>query len=70
LGRHHDSPAILKWLLDSTVFIWFSFGVITLVLIAQVRYSALSQHLFIIICSLWIAAVPYLTKRVLARAKV
>ena len=39
------------------------FGFITAVLIATQRSSALSQHVFIAICSLWIVLLPYIILR-------
>ena len=66
----HDRRAamILRWLLHGTVLAWFAFGLVTFVLLVLVRSSALSQHLFIIVCSLWTAALPYLVWEALEKA--
>ncbi len=50
----------LRWLLHGTMFVWFSFGILTFVLILLARSSSLSQHVFIIVCSSWTALLPYL----------
>ncbi len=68
LVNNQRVAAVLKWLLHGTVLAWFTFGLITFALLVLVRSSAESQHLFIIICSLWIAALPYLTWQALKKA--
>lgn len=50
----------LRWLLHIIGLSWFGFGVATAVFLLADRSSALSQHLFIIVCSLWIALLPFL----------
>ena len=54
----------LRWLLHAVQLSWFGFGIATGLFLAGKRSSALSQHLFIIVCSLWIALLPYLISRV------
>jgi hypothetical protein len=53
----------LRWMLHSTVLVWFGFGCGTAVLLYLNKSSALSQHIFIIVCSAWTAAMPYLVQR-------
>lgn len=60
LGFNCDSPRWLRGFLLSVVVSWFGFGIATGIFLFYNRSSALSQHLFIIICSLWIAVLPYL----------
>ena len=55
---------LLRWLLHAISIGWFSFGVATAVFLLANRSSALSQHLFIILCSVWIGLLPYLVYRV------
>jgi hypothetical protein len=50
----------LRWLLYAIGLGWFGFGIATGVFLLDKRSSALSQHLFIVVCALWIALLPYL----------
>ena len=54
----------LRWLLFSIAIGWLGFAVATAIFILTNRSSALSQHLFIILCSVWIGLLPYLVYRV------
>jgi len=69
LARGGQTARILRWLLHGTMVAWFGFGVVTLALILLARSSALSQHLFITVCSLWTALLPYLAWRSLTLDK-
>jgi hypothetical protein len=53
----------LRWLLHTVMILWFGFGLGTAELIYRNKSSAVSQHIFIVVCSLWIAAMPYLVQR-------
>lgn len=44
------------------LFVWLSFGALTLFLILNHRSSALAQHFFIGFCCLWLVALPYLVR--------
>lgn len=73
LGFNRNTPRWLRGLLLSIVVCWFGFGIATGIFLFYSRSSALSQHLFIVVCSLWIAGLPYLVAQVaggLAREKV
>ena len=61
--RSRQAPRLLRWTLNVTMVVWFSFGVGTGVLILLDRSSALSQHVFIVVCSLLIASLPHLVSR-------
>lgn len=63
LAFHNSRSSLVAWLLNGTMLVWFSFGVGTLLLILSSQSSALSQHVFIVICSLWIAGLPYMIWR-------
>ncbi|HSX45739.1 MAG TPA: DUF998 domain-containing protein, partial [Candidatus Saccharimonadia bacterium] len=65
LMRDRQAGRSLRWLLHGTMFVWFAFGLVTLALILEARSSAVSQHLFITVCSLWTAGLPYLAWRAL-----
>jgi hypothetical membrane protein len=65
LARGGQAARGLRWLLNGTLIVWFGFGLITFALIVKARSSAVSQHLFITVCSLWTAALPYLAWRAL-----
>lgn len=65
LARSRHVGIALRGFLHITLLAWFGFGVATAIFIMLDRDSALSQHLFIIVCSLWTAALPYLVWRVL-----
>ncbi len=54
-----------RWLLHGLLVIWLCFGVGTLVLVVRDQSSTLSQHVFIILCSLWLVALPYYIWQVL-----
>lgn len=50
-----------RWLKPYTTFVvgsYFFFGVVTCLLILTGQSSSLSQHVFIVICSFWIATIP------------
>ncbi|MEO8104728.1 MAG: DUF998 domain-containing protein [Candidatus Saccharibacteria bacterium] len=63
LGFNRRISRLLRGFLLGVVLTWFGFGVTTGVLLLENRTSALAQHLFIVICSLWIAALPYVVFR-------
>jgi hypothetical protein len=65
LARDSRVGRILRHTLHSTVLTWFCFGVGTLVLILLNESSATAQHVFITLCSIWTALVPYFVWRVL-----
>jgi hypothetical protein len=65
LIRDPRTGAWMRWLLHSTLALWLAFGLGTAFLIYENRSSADSQHVFIVICSLWTAALPYLVLRAL-----
>ncbi len=65
LARDPRVLAATRWILHSLLFIWFCFGVSTAVLVARDRSSGLSEHVFILICSFWLAIVPYFVWQVL-----
>lgn len=48
----HIPPALF-------MIIWFSFGVLTLILLLHNKSSDLAQHFFIGFCSLWLVVFPY-----------
>jgi len=54
---------LLRWLLHTLLLIWFGFGIATGIFLLNNRSSALSQHLFITVCSIWLAIFPYLVYR-------
>ncbi len=58
---------IIKKGLNLTIVVWAGFGAGTGLLILFDKSSAFSEHVFIIICSLLIAALPYLTKKLSVR---
>lgn len=67
LLAHNDQIARrVRWLLHGTMLTWFGFGIITFTLILMARSSALSQHVFIVVCSAWTALLPYLGWRAIA----
>ncbi len=61
--RRQASPAWLRWSLHAVLAVWFAFGINTAILLSQDQSSALSQHVFIIACSLWVGALPYMVHR-------
>ena len=63
LIRERRVAGWLRWLLHSVLVIWLGFGLGTAELIYRNKSSAISQHVFIVVCSLWIAAMPYLVQR-------
>ena len=60
LSRRRTTPPRLRLSLHLGMVIWFFFGIITAVLIALNRSSALSQHVFILACSVWTGVFPYI----------
>ena len=58
-SRRQASPSVVRYGLHSAVAIWFFFGIVTAILVGLNRSSALSQHSFIIACSLWTGIFPY-----------
>lgn len=59
-------PTAASWLrrtLHVVLAIWFIFGFNTALLLLQDQSSALSQHIFIIACSLWTGALPLVVHR-------
>lgn len=56
---------ITRWLLHGLLFVWFCFGIGTAVLVVRDRSSSLSQHVFILVCSLWLVMIPYFIWQVL-----
>lgn len=60
LVRSKGTPSIVRYTLHAIILIWFGFGIGTGALILLDRSSVLSQHVFIVVCSLWSAALPYL----------
>ena len=58
-SRRPASPTVVRYGLHSAVAIWFFFGIVTAILVGLNRSSALSQHSFIIACSLWTGIFPY-----------
>ena len=65
LARDPRVLQAIRWLLHSLLTIWFCFGVGTAVLVFRDRSSNLSQHVFILFCSMWVALVPYFVWHVL-----
>jgi hypothetical protein len=63
LVRSKHSGDILRWFLHLTAAGWLGFGIATALLLLASRSSALSQHLFISVCSLWTAVFPYMVWR-------
>ena len=63
LIRDQRIGTAFRYLLHSTMVVWFGFGLGTADLIYLNKSSALSQHIFIVVCSLWTAAMPYLVRR-------
>lgn len=59
LARDPRIVVALRWVLHIMLFVWLSFGVGTAVLVMRDRSSGLSQHVFILFCSLWVILVPY-----------
>ncbi len=45
--------------LHITVLVWLFFGFVTAVLLYLNKSSSLSQHIFILVCSLWTGTLPY-----------
>jgi len=60
LARDERTAASVRYLLHGTLLVWCGFGIATLILIFLSRSSALSQHIFITLCSVWTALLPYL----------
>ena len=54
----HLTPAIF-------LFVWLSFGALTLYLVLHHRSSALAQHFFIGFCCLWLIALPYFVRLII-----
>ena len=54
-----------RWLLHTILLAWFCFGIGTAVLVVRDRSSSLSQHVFILVCSLWLVMIPYLVWQVM-----
>jgi hypothetical protein len=65
LARDGRVRHVARWTLHAMLFVWFAFGVGTAVLVARDRSSGLSEHFFILICSFWLAMVPYFIWEVL-----
>ena len=61
--RARKSPELLLWTLNAGMIVWFSFGIATGIFILLDKSSATSQHVFIVVCSLLTAAMPYLVNR-------
>jgi len=51
--------SVTRWLLHLFLFVWFCFGIGTAFLVFRDRSSTFWQHIFILICSFWIIALPY-----------
>lgn len=49
-----------RWVLHGIMLIWFSFGLLTLMLILTARSSNTAQHVFITVCSVWTVLMPYI----------
>jgi len=54
----HLTPAMF-------LVVWLGFGILTLYLVLHNQSSALSQHLFIGFCCLWLVALPYFVRLVI-----
>ena len=54
----HLTPAMF-------LVVWLGFGALTLYLVLHNRSSALSQHIFIGFCCLWLIALPYFVRLVI-----
>ena len=63
LAITRQTAPFLRWLLHAIVLIWLGFGLLTLTLVINGWSSGLAQHVFISICSAWIALLPYLLIR-------
>ncbi len=61
--RDYQSAKHLRWLLHGALCVWFGFGIFTFWLIMLSRSSTLAQHVFILLCSVWTVALPYLVWR-------
>ena len=59
LIRDQRGLAAARYILHALLVIWFCFGVGTAVLVVRDRTSGLSQHMFILFCSLWLAVIPF-----------
>lgn len=56
---------VVRWLLHLLLIIWLCFGIGTAVLVFRDRTSSISQHVFILVCSFWIAILPFFIWQVL-----
>ena len=65
LARDQRVFTITRWVLHTMLVLWLCFGVGTAVLVARDRTSSLSQHIFILFCSFWVAVIPYFIWQVL-----
>ena len=65
VARDDKALQALRWILHSLLIVWFCFGVGTGVLVLRDRSSNLSQHVFILFCSLWVAMIPFFVWHVL-----
>lgn len=54
----------IKLFLHSIMLVWFSFGLLTLFLLVTERSSGTAQHVFITVCSIWTAVVPFILSNV------
>lgn len=60
--RLGKKPSWLRYMLKTTLVVWLFFGFLTGILLFLNRSSALSQHVFIIACSLWTGLMPYVIR--------
>lgn len=65
VARDRRVGQLARWVLHAMLVVWLCFGVGTLVLVVRDQSSSLSQHVFIILCSLWLVGLPYLVWQVL-----
>lgn len=65
VGRDSRALHAVRWLLHSLLVVWVCFGIGTAMLVFRDRSSNLSQHVFILFCSLWVALIPYFVYHVL-----
>ncbi|HXR50246.1 MAG TPA: DUF998 domain-containing protein [Verrucomicrobiae bacterium] len=61
--RDYHSAKHLSWVMHGAMAVWFGFGTVTFWLIMLSRSSTLAQHVFIVLCSVWVVSLPYLIWR-------
>lgn len=67
LANGRKAGDLLKLLLDGTVLAWAGFGLYAVVLMLLLKTSAMGQHLFITLVSVFMATMPYLTYKIVNR---